>query len=129
MRRRQAQPNTYLPVLYSGDKATLALARCLLDAEGIPYAVTSDLIQDLIGGLGRIGSTHNFITGPAEVVVNRGDVETARELLSDLVGYIPPWRPQWLRWYARISLLLSLAQMVLGCATWFVGIPKHIHLQ
>lgn len=128
MRRRQAQPKSYLPVLYSGNKATLALARCLLDSEGIPYAVTSDFVEDLIGGWGRLGLTHNFVTGPAEVVVNRSDAETARDLLLDLAGYIPPWRPQWLRWYARINLLLWLVVLVQPTMSWFAKVPKHIHL-
>lgn len=103
------------------------MARCLLDSAEIPYAVTSDYVEDLFGW-GRLGSTHNFATGPAEVVVNRNDAETARELLSDLAGYLPPWRPLWLRWFARVNLLLSVVVIVQPIISWFHRMPRHIHL-
>ena len=70
-------------VFRTGDPALIALAKSLLDSEGIEYLVRSEGVQDLFGG-GRIGAGFNIVTGPAEFVVREDDVEKARELFRDL---------------------------------------------
>lgn len=79
-----ADPNIQLvPVFSAGDPALIALARSLLEGEGIEYVVQNDIVQDLIGW-GRVGANFNVATGPAEFVVREEDAVRATELLRDL---------------------------------------------
>jgi hypothetical protein len=71
------------PVFSSGDPALIALAKSLLEGEGIDYLVRGEGVQDLFGG-GRIGAGFNIVTGPAQFVVREDDAQRARELLGDL---------------------------------------------
>jgi hypothetical protein len=68
-------------VLESSDPALLAVARSLLDAEGIPCFARGELIQDFLGW-GRLPSGTNFITGPVQLQVASDRSAEARELLA-----------------------------------------------
>ena len=69
-------------VFATGDAGLIAVARSLLDAEGIDYFVRGDGLQDL-AGLGRI-TGFSYVFGPAEFWVRHEDADRARELLKDL---------------------------------------------
>jgi hypothetical protein len=78
------EPNVKLaPVFRTGDAGLIALAKSLLDAEGIEYMARHDAVQDLFGW-GRVGGGFNYIVGPVEFVVRKDDAERARTLLRDL---------------------------------------------
>ena len=80
-----ADPTIQLTAVFcTGDPALIALAKSLLDGEGIEYLVRGEGVQDLFGG-GRIGAGYNIITGPAEFVVRADNAERARDLLHDLM--------------------------------------------
>jgi hypothetical protein len=80
-----ADPTIKLTAVFSsGDPALIALAKSLLEGEGIEYLVRAEGVQDLFGW-GRIGAGYNIITGPAEFVVRDDNAERARELLHDLL--------------------------------------------
>ena len=77
-------PNIRLtPVLSVANPALIALAKSLLDAEGIEYLVRGENVQDLFGW-GQLGAGFNIVTGPAEFVVREDDAQRARELLRNL---------------------------------------------
>ncbi len=69
-------------VFSTGDLAELAVAKLLLDAEGVPYVVQGEGVQNLFG----LGSLTGFnpLTGPVEVRVADHDLQWAREALADL---------------------------------------------
>jgi hypothetical protein len=69
-------------VLATGDAGIIAVARSLLEAEGIDYYVRGDGLQDLFG-FGRI-TGFSYAMGPAEFCVRAEDAGRARELLDDL---------------------------------------------
>ena len=71
-------------VFATGDAGLIAVAKSLLDAEGIDYFVRGDGLQDL-AGLGRI-TGFSYAFGPAEFWVRHEDAARARELLKDLSG-------------------------------------------
>ena len=71
-------------VFESGDLGRFEIAKSLLQANGITFAVSGEILQDLVGG-GRIGGA-NVLTGPARLGVAEEDAEKARELLSDLLA-------------------------------------------
>ena len=71
------------PIFRSGDPAAIAVARSLLDAEGIEYGVRGDGVQDLFGW-GRFGTAFSPIAGPTIFIVRAEDAARARELLKDL---------------------------------------------
>jgi hypothetical protein len=73
-----------IPVLRTGDAAVIALAKSLLEGEGIDFLVRGEGLQDLFAW-GRIGSGFNIVAGPAEFVVRQEDADRARELLQDLL--------------------------------------------
>ena len=72
-------------VLVTGDAAAIAVARSLLDAEGIDYFVRGDGLQDLFG-FGRI-TGFSYVTGPPEFLVRTEDADRARALLKDLEAH------------------------------------------
>ena len=74
----------FASVLTTGDPGVIAVAKSLLDAEGIEYLVRAEGLQDLFGG-GRLGAGYNILAGPAEFVVREDDAARARELLADLL--------------------------------------------
>ena len=74
----------FASVLSTGDAGLIALAKSLLDAEGIEYLVRGEGLQDLFGG-GRLGAGYSILVGPAEFIVRENDAERARELLADLL--------------------------------------------
>ena len=69
-------------VFAAGDPGLIAVAKSLLEGEGIDYFVRGDNLQDL-AGLGRL-TGYNYVFGPAEFWVRAADGERARELLKDL---------------------------------------------
>jgi len=71
-----------VPVFATGEAALIAVAKSLLEAEGIDYFVRGEGLTDLFG-YGRI-TTFNYVVGPPEFVVRKEDAERARELLKDL---------------------------------------------
>ena len=76
-----------VPVLATGDAGLIAVAKSLLEAEGIDYFVRGDGLQDLFG-YGRLTS-FNFVVGPAEFLVRSEDADRARELLNGLTAADP----------------------------------------
>ncbi|MBN2339581.1 MAG: DUF2007 domain-containing protein [Acidobacteria bacterium] len=67
-------------VLRTADAGLIAVAKSLLEGEGIEYLVRGDRLPDLFGA-GRLGG-FNILTGPAEFLVHPRDAERARALLD-----------------------------------------------
>jgi hypothetical protein len=78
-------PDTPLVVvLETADAAVIAVAKSLLEAEGIDYYVRGENLSDLFG-FGRI-TAFNYILGePPAFLVRDEDAARARELLADLL--------------------------------------------
>ena len=74
----------FASVFTTGDPGVIAVAKSLLDAEGIEYLVRAEGLQDLFGW-GRLGAGYTILAGPAEFVVREDDAARARELLADLM--------------------------------------------
>jgi Putative prokaryotic signal transducing protein len=72
-----------VPVFQTGDAALIAIAKSLLDAEGIEYHVRGEEVQDLFAW-GRFGFGFNPITGAPVFIVREDDAERARQLLHGL---------------------------------------------
>ena len=70
-------------VFRASDPGITALAKSILDSEGIDYMVRGEDLQDLIG-YGRALGGFNIVTGPVEFVVRKEDEDRAVELLRDL---------------------------------------------
>jgi hypothetical protein len=70
-------------VLATGDAGLIAVAKSLLEAEGIDYFVRGEGLQDLFG-VGRIIGGFSYAMGPAEFYVRAEDAGRARALLDDL---------------------------------------------
>jgi hypothetical protein len=76
-------PDVQLVRVYvTGNPALIAIAKSLLDAEGIDYLVKGDGVQDLFG-FGR-ATNYSFAMGPPEFWVREDDADRARTLLADL---------------------------------------------
>jgi hypothetical protein len=71
-------------VLATGNPATIAVAKSILEAEGIEYFAKNEGVQDLFAG-GRIGTGFNPLVGPVEIQVVESEVEHAKAVLADLV--------------------------------------------
>ena len=72
-----------VPVFATGEAALIAVAKSLLEAEGIDYFVRGEGLHDLFG-YGRITSFNYVVGRPPEFIVREEDAERARELLKDL---------------------------------------------
>jgi hypothetical protein len=70
-------------VFETGNPVALALAKGVLEAEGIPFVIQGEGLQDLIG-LGRFPGGFNVAAGPVKIHVDIRDVESAREVLADI---------------------------------------------
>jgi len=70
-------------VMVTGSPALIALAKSILDDAGIPYFPKGEGVQELFG-VGRVGGTYNFVTGPVEIQVPSNYEKQARVLLADL---------------------------------------------
>ncbi|HOQ80028.1 MAG TPA: DUF2007 domain-containing protein [Candidatus Cloacimonadota bacterium] len=66
------------------DAGTMAIAKSLLENEGIKYFVKNERLQELFG-VGRFGSGYNAIFGPEIIQVAPEDAEQAKEILQDLI--------------------------------------------
>src|SRR4051794_37062003 len=66
----------------TGNPALIAIAKSLLEGEGIDYLVRGDGLQDLFG-VGRV-TNYSFAMGPPEFWVREEDAERTRALLADL---------------------------------------------
>jgi len=71
-----------VPVLATGNPALIAIAKSLLDGDGIEYMLKGEGLQNLFG-IGT-ASNYSFAMGPAEFWVRAADGERARALLADL---------------------------------------------
>jgi hypothetical protein len=88
------EPNLELvPVFRTGDAGLIALAKSLLEGEGIEYMARGDGLQDLFGG-GRLGGGFNYVVGPVEFVVRSDDAPRVRALLRDLANVEEPRPPE-----------------------------------
>ena len=76
---------TLVPVLATGEAALIAVAKSLLEAEGIDYFIRGEGLNDLFG-YGRMFTSFNYVVGPPEFMVREEDAERARELLKDLAA-------------------------------------------
>lgn len=128
MRRRQRPQSEEVVVLMTGDRASLALAKSLLDSAGLRYAVDSDVAQDLFGW-GVLGSAYNFVTGPARVMVHRNDEEVAREILSEIPQCASPSRPLWLKVWVWIVLSLTSFSLVWVAVGMLRDLARHLRVQ
>ena len=72
-----------VPVFQTGNPALIALAKSLLEAEGIEYYVRGEGLQDLFA-YGRLGLGFNPVTGSPVFLVREDDAAEARELLGEL---------------------------------------------
>jgi len=72
-----------ITVFSTGNPATLAIAKSILQKANIEYIVKNEGVQDLFGA-GRIGTGFNPIVGPTEIQANKNDEKAARDLLKDL---------------------------------------------
>ena len=80
------EPNLDLvPVFRTGDAGLIALAKSLLNGEGIDYLARGDGLQDLFG-CGRLGVGFSYVVGPVEFVVRSDDAPRVRALLADLAN-------------------------------------------
>ena len=70
-------------VLETSNPALVALAKSLLDSEGIEFAAKGEGVQDLFG-MGRFPGGANLVTGPVAFQVDPADAVKAKALLSDL---------------------------------------------
>jgi putative signal transducing protein len=70
-------------VFETGNPIALALAKGALEAEGIPFVIQGEGLQDLIG-LGRFPGGFNVAAGPVKIHVDIRDAELARDVLADL---------------------------------------------
>ena len=68
-------------VLETSNGALLAVARSLLEAEGIPCFAQGETVQEFVGW-GRMPSGMNLITGPIQLQVPKNRSAEARELLA-----------------------------------------------
>lgn len=69
------EPNLELvPIFRTGDAGVTALAKSLLEGEGIEYLTRGDGLQNL------------YVVGPVEFVVRKDDAPRARTLLRDLAN-------------------------------------------
>ena len=73
-----------MPIFRTGDAGLVALAKSLLEGEGIEYMARGDGLQDLFGW-GRLAG-FNPVVGPVEFVVRSDDAPRARALLRDLTS-------------------------------------------
>lgn len=78
-----AQEPEIVTVFETGNAALVALAKSMLDAAEIAYAVKGEHLQNLFGG-GVIGTGFNVLVGPVQIQVRREDEAEARSVLSDL---------------------------------------------
>ena len=76
-------PLHLVTVFASGDPTRLAVAKLVLQAEGIPFVTVGEGVQDLFG-LGRLFGGLNLVTGPARIQVREQDVARALEVLSSV---------------------------------------------
>lgn len=75
-------------VLRSTDLAEVLVAKSVLQAQGIPFEVRNELLQDLLGP--RFLGGYNPLTGPMELRVPAGFESVAREALThDVESYGP----------------------------------------
>jgi hypothetical protein len=68
-------------VFASGDPTRVAVAKLVLRAEGIPFIIKGEGVQDLFG-LGRLFGDLNLVTGPVQIQVRQEDAALALEALE-----------------------------------------------
>ena len=80
-------PATFVPVYTGRDATELPVIESLLLANDIPFVVTNDTTQDIVG-LGRM-TGYNLALGPPVVRVHESDLEAARELIASAGTPVP----------------------------------------
>lgn len=81
--RDEQDESALATVLETSDAATIAVAKSLLEASGIPYYAKGEQLQSLFG-LGRIGGV-NPICGSVELQVAAENYEKSLVALRDLL--------------------------------------------
>ncbi|HOD53758.1 MAG TPA: DUF2007 domain-containing protein [Candidatus Cloacimonadota bacterium] len=66
------------------DAGAMAIAKSLLEDEGIKYFVKNEILQELMG-VGRFSTGYNPIFGPELIQVAPEDAERASEILKDII--------------------------------------------
>lgn len=66
------------------DASAIAIAKSLLEDEGIPFYVKNEHLQELFG-IGRFSTGYNPIFGPELIQVAPEHKERASELLKDII--------------------------------------------
>lgn len=119
MRRRPIDPEAPVLLLETGSKSTIGLIKTLLDEADIKYAVVGDSVQDLFT-IGRTGSDYNLATGPAKILVNRRDYDTAKDLIGEVDVSTTQRLPLWLRLVLLIFVLApTLIVIILQIVKFF----------
>ena len=73
----------FVTIYVTGDPAFIALAKSILESEGIKYFIKGEGLQDLFA-CGRIGTGFNPVIGPVEIQVDEKDAEKGKEILLSL---------------------------------------------
>lgn len=81
--RPKLQHVKLVDVFKTGNPATIAMVKSLLESAEIKYFVKNEGLQDLFV-LGRLGIGFNPIIGPVEIWVKKEDEKDARKLLEEL---------------------------------------------
>lgn len=82
-------------VFASGDPTRVAVAKLVLQSEGIPFISMGEGVQDLFG-VGRLFGGLNLVTGPVRIQVREQDAALALQLLqagTDEAATAPPGAP------------------------------------
>ena len=72
-----------ITILKTGDQATIAFAKSLLEGTGIKFFIKNEGLQNLFGA-GEIGTGYNPIVGVPEIQVFQSDADNAKKLLTDI---------------------------------------------
>jgi len=80
-------PAAFVPVYTGRDANELPVIESLLLANNIPFVVSNDATQDIVG-LGRM-TGYNLALGPPVVRVHESDVAAARDLIASAGTPVP----------------------------------------
>jgi len=75
--------NGFVTVFISGDLGVLAIAKSILESEGIKYSVSGEIFQSILG-VGVQGGIFGNKGTAAQIQVMPEDAEIATELLAEL---------------------------------------------
>jgi len=80
--RNQIEYQELYPIYTPPDASLLAIAKSLLESEGIEFWVQNEKLQNLLGAGQLMG--FNQIFGSPKIYVNKENIKLSKELLKDL---------------------------------------------